>query len=151
MENPINKIYVSPAEYSYIVDLTPIEKFKYLLEKFDIESNKELNLTQFFTDLADSYTEEDIDNLPRSGSQLNFDEHEESDDPDQVDVMIDDEHILIESNSLKNLRGIVKNFFESGYVLRRDRGVETMFRASKVTKYLRVYKIVDIVNLMCLN
>ena len=151
MENPINKIYVSPAEYSYIVDLTPIEKFKYLLEKFDIESNKDLNLTQFFTDLADSYTEEDIDNLPKSGSQLSFDEHEESDDPDQVDVMIDDEHILIESNSLKNLRGIVKNFFESGYVLRRDRGVETMFRASKVTKYLRVYKIVDIVNLMCLN
>ena len=151
MENPINKIYVSPAEYSYIVDLTPIEKFKYLLEKFDIESNKDLNLTQFFTDLADSYTEEDIDNLPRSGSQLNFDEHEESDDPDRVDVMIDDEHILIESNSLKSLRVIVKNLFESGYVLRRDQGVETMFRESKVTKYLRVYKIIGIVNLMCLN
>ena len=151
MENPINKIYVSPAEYSYIVDLTPIEKFKYLLEKFDIESNKDLNLTQFFTDLADSYTEEDIDNLPRSVSQLNFDEHEESDDPDRVDVMIDDEHILIESNSLKSLRVIVKNLFESGYVLRRDQGVETMFRKSKVTKYLRVYKIIGIVNLMCLN
>ena len=151
MENPINKIYVSPAEYSYIVDLTPIEKFKYLLEKFDIESNKDLNLTQFFTDLADSYTEEDIDNLPRSGSQLNFDEHEKSDDPDRVDVMIDDEHILIESNSLKSLRVIVKNLFESGYVLRRDQGVETMFRKSKVTKYLRVYKIIGIVNLMCLN
>jgi len=151
MENPINKIYVSPAEYSYIVDLTPIEKFKYLLEKFDIESNKDLNLTQFFTDLADSYTEEDIDNLPRSGSQLSFNEHEESDDPDRVDVMIDDEHILIESNSLKSLRVIVKNLFESGYVLRRDQGVETMFRKSKVTKYLRVYKIIGIVNLMCLN
>jgi|DEB0MinimDraft_10_1074344.scaffolds.fasta_scaffold08270_7 hypothetical protein len=151
MENPINKIYVSPAEYSYIVDLTPIEKFKYLLEKFDIESNKDLNLTQFFTDLAESYTEEDIDNLPRSGSQLSFNEHEESDDPDRVDVMIDDEHILIESNSLKSLRVIVKNLFESGYVLRRDQGVETMFRKSKVTKYLRVYKIIGIVNLMCLN
>jgi len=151
MENPINKIYVSPAEYSYIVDLTPIEKFKYLLEKFDIESNKDLNLTQFFTDLAESYTEEDIDNLPRSGSQLSFNEHEESDDPDRVDVMIDDEHILIESNSLKSLRVIVKNLFESGYVLRRDQGVETMFRESKVTKYLRVYKIIGIVNLMCLN
>lgn len=151
MENPINKIYVSPAEYSYIVDLNPIEKFKYLLEKFDIESNKDLNLTQFFTDLADSYTEEDIDNLPRSGSQLSFDEYEESDDPDRVDVMIDDEHILIETNNLKSLRVIVKNFFESGYILRRDRGVETMFRESKVTKYLRVYKIAGIVNMMCLN
>jgi len=151
MENPINKIYVSPAEYSYIVDLTPIEKFKYLLEKFDIESNKDLNLTQFFTDLADSYTEEDIDNLPRSGSQLSFDEYEESDDEDRVDVMIDDEHILIETNNLKSLRVIVKNFFESGYILRRDQNVETMFRTSKVTKYLRVYKIAGIVNMMCLN
>ena len=151
MENPINKIYVSPAEYSYVIDLTPIEKFKYLLEKFDIESNKDLNLTQFFTDLADSYTEEDIDNLPRSGSQLSFDEYEESDDGDRVDVMIDDEHILIETNNLKSLRVIVKNFFESGYILRRDQNAETMFRTSKVTKYLRVYKIAGIVNMMCLN
>lgn len=151
MENPINKIYVSPVEYSYIVDLTPIEKFKYLLEKFDIESNKDLNLTQFFTDLADSYAEEDIDNLPRSRSKLSFDEYEESDDADRVDVMIDDQHVLIESNSLKNIRVIVKNLFESGYILSRDHGVESMFKTNKVTRYLRVYKITGIVNMMCLN
>lgn len=148
MKNPIHNIYISPSEYSYIVDLTGIEKFKYLVELFDVEEKRDINLNEFFesiqSDLNDS---ENVYDIP------SYLEHETDveDDAERVDVMIDDQHVLIESNSLKNIRVIIKNLFESGYILSRDRGVESMFKTNKVTRYLRVYKITGIVNMMCLN
>ena len=148
MKNPIHNIYISPSEYSYIVDLTGIEKFKYLVELFDVEEKRDINLNEFFesiqSDLNDS---ENVYDIP---SNLEH-ETDAEDDAERVDVMIDDQHVLIESNSLKNIRVIVKNLFESGYILSRDHGVESMFKTNKVTRYLRVYKITGIVNMMCLN
>ena len=148
MKNPIHNIYISPSEYSYIVDLTGIEKFKYLVELFDVEEKRDINLNEFFesiqSDLNDS---ENVYDIP---SNLEH-EMDAEDDAERVDVMIDDQHVLIESNSLKNIRVIVKNLFESGYILSRDHGVESMFKTNKVTRYLRVYKITGIVNMMCLN
>lgn len=149
MKNPIHNIYISPSEYSYIVDLTGIEKFKYLVELFDVKEKRDINLNEFFesiqSDLNDS---ENVYDIPSYNLEH---ETDAEDDAERVDVMIDDQHVLIESNSLKNIRVIVKNLFESGYILSRDHGVESMFKTNKVTRYLRVYKITGIVNMMCLN
>ena len=72
-------------------------------------------------------------------------------DVDRVDVMIDDENIMIESNSLKALRFVSSKFMESGYILQRDKETEKMFRKDKVTRYLRVYRIINQVSGICIN
>ena len=58
---------------------------------------------------------------------------------------------MIESNSLKALRFVTYKFIESGYILRRDLAVEKMFRKDKVTKYLRVFKIINQASDLCFN
>ncbi len=69
----------------------------------------------------------------------------------RVDVMIDNENLMIESDSLKALRLVTYKFVESGYILQRDLLVEKMFRKDKVTKYLRVFRIVDQSTGLCFN
>ena len=65
--------------------------------------------------------------------------------------MIDDQNIMIESNSLKALRFVTYKFIESGYILRRDISIEKMFRKDKVTRYLRVFKIINQAPDLCFN
>jgi len=65
--------------------------------------------------------------------------------------MIDEENILIESNSLKTIRIVIRNFFELGYILRRDPVVEKMFKENKTTRYLRVYTIINQIGLTSLS
>ena len=65
--------------------------------------------------------------------------------------MIDDDNIMIESNSLVALRYIVYKFFESGYILSRDKDMEKMFKKDKVTRYMRIFRIVDQVSTICIN
>jgi hypothetical protein len=70
---------------------------------------------------------------------------------DFVDVIIDDENIMIESNSLKALRHVKDKFIESGYMLQRDLATEKMFRKDKTTRYIRVFRIINYTSSMCLN
>jgi hypothetical protein len=72
-------------------------------------------------------------------------------DADFVEVMIDNDTIMIESNGLRAMRHIIYTFAETGYILRRDRDTEKMFKADKVTRYLRIFKIIDQTSVICLN
>ena len=72
-------------------------------------------------------------------------------DDHQVDVMIDNQNILIESNSLKALRIIRNRFIENGFILLRDEDTEKMFKQDKITRYLRVFRIVRHVDPLCWN
>ena len=56
--------------------------------------------------------------------------------------MIDEEFIMIESDSLKAIRLVSTRFMEAGYLLRRDKQSEKMFKQDKTTRYLRVYSII---------
>lgn len=137
MKSVVNNIHISNYEYNYIVELSSKKKFSYLIERFDFATQQkhELNLTEFFNEIShDDETEEySIEFSSKDSAELN---------DDQVDVMIDNENILIESNSLKNIRVTIKNFFELGYILQRDLNTEKIFKPNKVTRYIRVYTIV---------
>ena len=65
--------------------------------------------------------------------------------------MIDDEIIMIEANSLRALRLVKNRFIEAGYILQRDVEQEKMFRKDKVTKYMRIFYIVDQITGICFN
>lgn len=136
MKSVLNNIYISSYEYNYIVDLTNKEKFSYLMSRIETETqrNREINLTEFFNEISAEIPDEThLDDF----EELQFGEL----NGDQVDVMLDNEHILIESNSLKNIKITTKNFFELGYILQRDHDTEKLFIKNKLTRFLRVYKI----------
>jgi hypothetical protein len=65
--------------------------------------------------------------------------------------MIDDENIMIEANSLRAIRIVANRFMQSGYILQRDKQTEKMFSKDKVTKYIRVFYIVDQITGICFN
>ena len=68
-----------------------------------------------------------------------------------MDVILDNENVVIESNSLKAVRHIAYKFMDSGYVLSRDKNVEKMFKLDKITRYLRVYRIIGQTFHLCYN
>ena len=73
------------------------------------------------------------------------------DSSQKVDVTIDDTNIMIETNSLKALRHVSYRFVESGYILQRDRLTEKMFQKDKITKYIRVFRILNHTSSICSN
>ena len=83
---------------------------------------------------------------------INFEAYEfDLDAEDRVDVMIDDSNIMIESNNLKALRAVSYKFVEAGYILRRDVILEKVFKKDKLTKYLRIFRIINQVTDLCSN
>ena len=148
MNSLFNNIETNYAEYQYWLTLPNQNKLLYLFDIYSIESNKNkdsaLDLTNFFKNV---YNELE-----------NSEQHEESidwanipDDQDRVDVMVDDNNIMIESNSLRAVLYVIFKFVESGYIIRRDIAVEKMFRKDKVTRYLRVFKIINQAPDLCFN
>ena len=69
----------------------------------------------------------------------------------RVDILVDNENLVIESNSLKAVRNIRDKFLDNGYLLMRDKIDEKLFRRGKITKYLRVYKIIGRASHLCYN
>ncbi len=65
--------------------------------------------------------------------------------------MIDDQYIMIESNSLKAIRIIMTRFMESGYIVSRNKKTEKLFKKDKTTRYIRVYSIIDQTTGFCLS
>jgi len=149
MKSLFNNIYVSGSEYSYIRDIKPREKLNYLFEIFELEVKKQNGfvLADFFNAMQNFYADRIQNDQIEHTQSRGFDPA----DKDRIDVLIDDDHILIESNSLSAVRHIVYKFFESGYVLQRNIETEKMFRKDKLTRYLRVYDIVGEQNTLCLN
>ena len=133
--------------YEYWKSLDGSEQLNYLFDQYEAgmyaQDTLNLDLSQYFKDIAAD--------LEQAESESQAYEFEDDLDADRVDVMIDDTNILIESNSLKAVRFVTYKFIESGYILQRDLPVEKMFRKDKVTKYLRVFKIINQANDICTN
>jgi hypothetical protein len=144
--NIFENIRIPNSELEYIIGLSQSERVQYLFELYDTEQARKqtpnLNLKDFFNDLD----EDEIipDDLPSS-------EEFEVNGLYQVDVMIDDQNILIESHSLKAVRIIRNRFIENGFIIMRDKDTEKMFKKDKITKYLRVFRIIQQIDPLCWN
>jgi len=151
MNNVFNNITVRLPELHYFQQLLKKEKIYYFLELFETSINaKEIQTTgiqeglqQFFDDLETESSNE----MPYYESyDIGSDEHY-----NRVDILVDNENLVIESNSLKAVRSIKDRFLDCGYLLIRDMDVEKIFRVDKITKYVRVYKIIGRTYHLCLN
>jgi len=153
MKTIFDYINVSYSEYEYFKQQGPAGKVELLFQIYDSQSNPgSINLSKFFDsvkDYIDSDTPEYID-LETHHIPIWSEESYET-DAERVDVMIDDKTIMIESNSLKATRLVAYRFVESGYILSRDISMEKMFRKDKVTRYLRIFRIIDQSAGICLN
>jgi len=152
MENLFNSINVNYSEYSYFInELSIADQVSFLFQLFESKQN-EINksgpdLTQFFKTIIE-------ERLKDSSTEYITETYESDDyatDPNRVDVLIDDTNIMLESNSLKAVRQIVYRFIESGYILRRDLNTEKMFKRDKITRYLRIFHIIDQTSHICIN
>jgi hypothetical protein len=139
MNNPIDNITVNYAEYNYFKQLTKKERVGFFMELYEAEELRNNGLRVMLTELI-------VESAETKMIQKNV-----TPDADFVEVMIDDDTIMIESNSLRAMRHIIYTFAETGYILRRDRDTEKMFKTDKVTKYLRIFKIIDQTSVICLN
>jgi len=101
-----------------------------------------LNLSTFFESIKSAVIIEH-DTFYESNNYVNSDQ--------KVNVTIDDTNIMIETNSLSALRHVSYRFVESGYVLQRDRLTEKMFQKDKITKYIRVFRILNYASSICSN
>lgn len=151
MNNIFDNITVRLPELHYFQQLLRKEKIYYFLELFETSINtKEIQtsgiqegLQQFFDDLESESSSE----LPYYESyDIGSDDHY-----NRVDILVDNENLVIESNSLKAVRSIKDKFLDCGYLLIRDTDVEKVFRVDKITKYVRVYKIIGRTFHLCLN
>lgn len=147
METRFEKISISKQEYVFFKTLPLQERLNYmfgLYESSTVTSIKAIDLSNFFsaihTQLEEKEKEQDLASEPIEPRSF-----------DRVDVMIDDEIIMIEANSLRALRLVKNRFIEAGYILQRDVEQEKMFRKDKVTKYMRIFYIVDQITGICFN
>jgi hypothetical protein len=138
-------IHVNYSEYQYYLTLSESEQLAYLFDIYAAEQNKQsgLDLSTFFDSVKQYIIEEE------SHPIISYDDSMQ--DVDRVDIMIDDENIMIESNSLKAMRHVIYKFVESGYILRRDIMMEKSFRKDKITRYLRIFRIIDFYVGICTN
>ena len=137
-------IYVDLHEYSYFKELSGIQKIEYLIEIYDLETKKQdIDPTRLANGLSEFFNE-----LDETNDDVEFDSYDLQ-GKDRVDVMIDTENILIESNSLKAVRHIKYKCIDSGYILKRDKEIEKVFKKNKVGRYLRVYSIIGTENHLC--
>jgi hypothetical protein len=145
MNTVFDSINVNYSEYSYFNQLSKSEQLHYFFDLYEagVARLNGIDLQTFFSAIKDSL------NVDESISNSDNDEYPL--DVDRVDVMIDDHHIMIESNSLKAVRYMINKFIESGYILRRDNDTEKYFRKDKLTKYMRIFHIVDQTSSICLN
>lgn len=147
MKTVFDVLHVNYAEYTYYKQLSRRDQVMFFFEIYEaalIKHSDGLDLSKIFNMVHESLKESD-------SIDQQTDPESWPDDVEKVDVMIDDDNIMIETNSLIGLRVIIYKFFESGYILSRDKNMEKMFRRDKVTKYLRIFRIVDQVSTICIN
>lgn len=147
MKSIFSYIAVNYAEWQYFNTLSDSDKMQYLFDIYEAAHQRgtgDMDLSKFFESIKETLIKSDV-------IQAEATVEESGKNVDRVDVMIDDENIMIESNSLKALRFVSLRFCESGYILLRDKETEKMFRKDKVTRYLRVYRIVDQISGICIN
>jgi hypothetical protein len=143
MNSHLDAIEVQLPEFNFFQQLTSNEKFLYLTEIYDLETrkNSDIDITENLQTFFDDITElQQYDVLNTGGEEF-----------DKVDVLVDNENLVLESNSLSAVRQIKNRFMDEGYVLARDSEIEKMFKKNKITRYLRVYKIIGRVFHLCYN
>jgi len=154
MNTIFDNIIVKLPQLNYFQQLTAQEKIYYLFELFETSkytdnfSNADLasGLETFFNQL-DEEAEHYDENFPE------FESYDIGDGTSsvRVDVLVDNENVVLESNSLKAVRNIKDKFLDCGYLLSRDAEIEKIFRPDKVTRYLRVYRIIGRTFHLCYN
>lgn len=151
MQTIFERIYIGKAEYLAVMSMHGSERIRNLFDMFDSTSKqtRSMDLSAFFSEVQqtlEQYQEnlivETHDALPAL---------EAAENSEFVDVMIDDQNIMIESNSLRAVRHVIYKFAESGYILQRDLATEKIFRKDKTTRYIRIFRIINQANSMCLN
>lgn len=142
----IQKTY---AEYEFWKTLSNEDKVNFLFDMYSVQQHagKTIDLESFFKSIKDGL--EDAEEEPELAHVESYDF--DANALDRVDVMIDDSNIMIESNNLKALRAVTYKFIESGYILQRDVIMEKLFRKDKLTKYLRIFKIINQSTDLCFN
>lgn len=151
MTTIFDSITVNYSEYEYYNKLVDSEKINFLLQLFDqaFMVTNGVDLSGFFSSL----NKEVLDEIVEENNDIEhvYESKDYADDPNRVDVLIDEDNIMIESNSLKAVKHIIYKFAESGYLLRRDYETEKMFKRDKITKYLRIFYVIDQVPSICTN
>jgi hypothetical protein len=149
MKTTFDSIHVGYPEFEYFNQLPKQDQIQYFFDVYEAQmeiqndSSLVLNLKSFFESVHSSL--ENADALQNDVSTI------EPRNVPRVDVTIDDENIMIESNSLRALRHVTNKFMESGYIIQRDPTTEKMFKKDKVTRYIRVFRIIDFITGICLN
>ena len=147
MKTKFESINISKEEYNFFKTLSAQEQLDYVFNLY-ASAAVGIDLAGFFNaihnSLQDTKNTDDTKKVAKDDVAIpkNY---------DRVDVMIDDEIIMIEANSLRAIRIVVNRFIESGYILRRDIALEKSFRKDKVTRYIRVFYIVDQITGICSN
>ena len=155
MKTTFDKIIITYSEYEYFKSLAKLQKLEFLFDSYDAFRIKSsgLDLSEFFGTVQNSlerYKEnEDINLISIQQEEIKI--SDSSKDTDYVDVTIDDTSIMIESNSLRAVRAVITKFIESGYMLSRDHATEKMFKRDKITRYMRVFRIISCSTGLCLN
>jgi hypothetical protein len=147
METRFEKISISKEEYVFFKTLPLQERLNYmfgLYESSAVTTIKSIDLSNFFSAIHTQLEEQEKEQefTTKADELRSF---------DRVDVMIDDEIIMIEANSLRALRLVKNRFIEAGYILQRDVEQEKMFRKDKMTRYMRIFYIVDQITGICFN
>lgn len=147
MKTKFESINISKEEYNFFKTLSAQEQLDYVFNLY-ASAAVGIDLAGFFNaihnSLQDNKNTDDTKKVAKDDVAIpkNY---------DRVDVMIDDEIIMIEANSLRALRHVVNRFMESGYILQRDLEQEKMFRKDKMTRYMRIFYIVDQISGICFN
>lgn len=149
MGTKFDELVISKEEYNFFLTLSNQERLDYLCGLYDAssESITALDLGKFFSALHENLHDTAEQEEQIIESRLS----ELPKNVNRVDVMIDDDNIMIEANSLKALRLVFSRFVEAGYILQRDLETEKLFRKDKMTRYLRVFYIVDQISGICFN
>ena len=143
MKTKIKNIHVNYSEYCYFDYLSESEAVEYFFQLFEGQFNQpKLDLQDFFSQIQEEeqedYTIVHLDKeLPKNSKR--------------VDVMLDDDYLVVESDSLKAVKLVTGRFMESGYLMTRDKITEKMFKKDKTTRYLRVYSIIGQIPGHCLS
>jgi hypothetical protein len=142
MKMIFENIIINYSEYEYFKQLPKADQIHYFFDLYQMNETATggLDLKSFFESVHSSLSTNDeqvVDDI--------------DDNVDRVDVTVDEDNIMIESNSLRAVRHVTYKFIESGYIIQRDIAVEKMFKKDKVTRYIRVFRIINYVTGICLN
>ena len=141
MKKTLEHIKIKDAEFNYFITLSPTDQLTYFFELYEAEHNVQsgnINLKQFFNNIKDALDDREDDSI-----EIDLTQNLIPENYSLVDILIDDKRIMIESDSLRAIRKVIRKFMESGYIISRDYELEKTFKEDKVTKYMRVFRIIN--------